>query len=402
MPRFYIFGGFVALQVAVLYGCGAGPRNAADSRAGRGVASTSFSQWCEEWHLTCPTGTPANVPIADHPWSVTQWHDFFGAINGVTTSPSDFAVTRAELDDANLKAVVADFHAEPLFDQIRQRLDASNFQTVTLADGALTATAAQPATFATPAGLQIQNAAQMTLRITSDQGLAVSGLTLGSVATGASEDVHVAGVTAQNIMQWQGEHVGVDAVPIKFLAQEVAGLDLSGQDFATFDYADLAPALAPLKTWLTTGQRDIDLEHASFTQIAAALPSIIADQGLAQAFAHAFQHVTSMKSTAASRGAHLVAGVATQEIRCNLGDKATLMIEPQFGVQSLTALGSDGATIHLYGVKAKTAGGILTPTMTLDQIDLTPTKIVIYNIPIVGTYTIDMTKDLPTMAITCD
>lgn len=377
------------VPAAALQGCGASSSSSdLDEAAQPEVAS--FQEWCTAWGLTCPTTPPDNVPSADHPWSAAQWQSAFALVKATASSPGNVRITRAELDDQNLATALQHLGGAEMLAQLKQRLDASKVQSVGVTAGGFSLAASAPADFAAQSGLVVHNDVAVTARVTDAFDVAVTGLDVHG-QTDAADALAGFGVTNVNVLDWRGPSTAVAGVPIKFAFQELAGVELGGDaPTAMPGYQQLQPAMMPLKDWITTGQRDVDLRREAFQAYAQHLPRLVDDQQMATALRYILERVKTVQSTAASRRQKLVQGEATGEIRCNAGDQAQIMIQPQFGITSLTRLSATSSQVALYGIKVKPLTGAIRPTITLNRIDFEPTRIVVRDVPIMGTYVIDM------------
>lgn len=394
MRRYVLVGALFSLC-----GCGSASFRADSEGLKDGYDDSTFQAWCGEWALACPTTPPANVPDPNAPWSDAQWRNAFAILKAVGETPGTVGVTRAELADRALDQVASRMGIATLLQNLRARLDQSHFDHLTLAHGGVELTSAAATDYQTASGLTVSTATGVAMHVEATDDVILTGVTLGSAA-GASERLASWRVTGQNVLSWTGDTRRVNDVPIKFMLDEVTGIDLGTEDIAMPKYVDLQPVIMQLKNWLTTGTRNLELPRSTFSALATNLPPLLKDQPMAIAVGSILRRLKTLTSTALTRQTKLVQGTATGEIHCRAGSMAEMIITSDFGVESLTTDGTNVAAV-LYGIKARPTSGIIR-AFDVRRVSLEPKKIVIRDVPILGTFTLDMTDpDNQDMELDC-
>jgi hypothetical protein len=396
MRRWIVLAAFALVGARLFFSCGPDPQRepaSAPTQPELGLTETgrtgeSFAAWCARLGVTCPPPPAANVPDADDPWTADEWRGVLATLRAVATGATHYTVTRAELDDANLTAAAEAFGLGDGLAKLRERLDASGFDHFDVGDS-LKVTADGTNERVAPSGLVVETAEVLDVAVTPADGVAVQGLAVSGPG-GAGSAVTGFDVSGTNVLTFGGPAGDVVDAPIKFLFDEAFGMGTDADAGAEApDYQDMQPGFVPMKNWLVTGTRDLDLRADEIAAAKAHLPRLIRDQAKRQNVDVLLSVLTSLKSTAASRADKLVQAQARRGFVCVVGD-SELTFATSFGVQNITQRG-DAANVTLYGVKARRLSGLVRPQFALNRLELQPTKIVIYDVPVIGTFTIDMT-----------
>lgn len=373
--------------LGLLHGCGTSPEPSL-SRTKANVL-VPYDQWCEGWGLTCPTGDAANVPSQEHPWTKAQWKNAFAAAEAVVGSPSDVRFSRADADDAALKQALDAFGLGDLLVQVKHRIDAAGLDELKFGGGALTFSAQRESSYQAPSGLVVASQRSATLRFDPHGDVAVDGFSLRS-QRGVAEPLQGFSVSDVNLMEWRASPSKKYAdVPIQFFLDNILGIDLNAihGDASTSTFLN---ALAPLKDWLTAGQRDLSLGGPVFPALAANVPALLSDANDRAATKYILEHLTKLESTAAMRGAALARGESSSEIKCRLNNEAIIMVDTHFALTKVERLGDKKARAQLQGVRARPLRGLIRPTIQIATLDVTPDRIIIRDVPVIGTYEIDL------------
>lgn len=380
--------------IFILLGCvwGCGKDNDSDllSDSDELRFNITFKQWCQNWNLVCPTGEPENVPSPDAPWTVEQWKAALGIYKAFLESASDLGIKRTELNDPILLGLAKRLKQEKALDLLKARLDGSKFSNISVKSGKIKITASEPADYVTKSHLVVHNDQEVNLSVNSQLELMGSGILLKS-QNGASDGLKGLSMSAKNVVNILGESQVISQVPIKYSFEEILGIDLGSEEQSnTLGYKEIVPELASIRDWLVKGQRDLDLRKNTITEVAKYVSTLTSNSDDVAMILNIMKKMDRLYSTATSRAKALFTSEANQSFQCVVNKKVQLTFSNQFGLTSLDKLSDVGTSIMVFGVKAKLVVGPVQPSFTLGRIDLEKEKIVVQDVPVLGSYTIDL------------
>lgn len=382
--------------IAILLSCGSAPSLTKTDD----VQSLNFKEWCAAWELTCPDGAPGNVPNPDKPWTASQWHDAMAVFGAFYASPSSVVITKDEAASPDLTIVAHQYGADDLLSGLRARLDSMGFQKAQMSATGVSLEASA-ANYVGSSGLVTHNNAEVEVSVASDFHLDPKGLAIGPKNPTALERINEIFFADTNIVSWTGDNITVSGVPIDFLFEQALGMKFK-MNTSNPKYQDALPAILPMVRWMTTGQRDLDIGEDGFAVLRAHMPSLIDDAEMAKSMTYILQRTTRALSTVATRPQKLMQVTGKSEFECKANNMMNMRFATQFGIKNVVPLGDDGVTMVVYGITASILGESASDRFALSRIDMTPTKMIIYNVPLIGTYTVDMTNpNNQTSKLTC-
>ena len=366
------------------------------------TGDVAFLQWCQNWELDCPTGEPENVPYSQDPWTAEQWKAAVAIHKALLESSSDLAVLRTELDDPLLLRVMRRLKVENEFNSLKARLDVSKFTAVSGKQGKMIVNTAEPTDFIAPSRLVIHNDKEINLSVNAQFDLVINGVALKSQG-GTSDGLKGISITNKNVMNMIGVNQTVADVPIKYSFHDFLGIDFSSSEqIEPPQYNDIVPVLVPVRDWLIKGKRDLDLKKVTISEITKNLIVLMPNVDQISMMTRIMNKTERIYSTAGSRGKVLFSLDAVQPFECILNNKISLTFNQQFGLESLSKLSESTATLTLFGVKAKPMTGPFQPTFDLRRIDLLKDKIVVQDVPIIGSYEIDVNNSSEPTTLSCE
>jgi hypothetical protein len=113
------------------------------------------------------------------------------------------------------------------------------------------------------------------------------------------------------------------------------------------------------------------------------------DTDLAETILSAAQQV--VLSSRRAQG-HMASVSLTREIRCEIPEKAEVILEANFGLTSVESI-DDGVRIDTFGIRVRPARGLVRPWFRLNRMDLIKDAMVIRDVPILKTFTIEVEQD---------
>lgn len=67
-----------------------------------------------------------------------------------------------------------------------------------------------------------------------------------------------------------------------------------------------------------------------------------------------------------------------------------MFLQGQVAVESVSEIDNHGIRVLLSGIRAKPMRGLIRPTIDMREVDIYETSLVIHNIPVLGTYSVDL------------
>lgn len=349
-----------------------------------------FTAWCADWQLTCPTGAAPDMPSEGSPWTPEQWRSLMGAVRALTHDQVDVVVTRQELEDPDLVQAADLVGAGRLFASFKKLISDTGLSDARIGGGKVGLSFTGSGARQGVSGLQVRYEPATSLSVEEDRSIAVSGVAIES-GHAARESVTGVAFTGKNIVDWKypsGSKV-IDA-PIKFVFDEVVGVDFAVDSDVDPEYAEIVKALGTLERWIKSGRREVALSRPTFEALEANLPALFDEPRHKNTVKYLFGRLVKLSSHEATRAQRLATGEASASISCALRGRAEITTSRNFSVDSMEPLRSGGVRLRFTGVSARPLRGLIRPTLSMRTLDLEPTKIVIHDVPVLGTYAIRM------------
>ena len=406
--------GSIGLLIGVLMmgACAEDPRLAGSSSPVRSPDQTiEFSTWCEQWKIECPQGAPQDIPINGQPWNVEQWRAALGVLLALAETPSSIQVTRADVQADALSVMARAWGLESTLAQLDHRLDLMGFDYLQVRPGnpgvpltqetfPLTLHATARTTIVVPSGLTVEQSDDFQLGIDADRNVRMQGLRISPRDTEETVSIDAMTVTDTNVLRWRGQDVSVSHVPIAFFLAQYAASNEISLPSPTFNYRDLVSAIHPFVTWLTSGERNIEVLSDTFQRLANELP-VVSPTPWGRGLGAVAASITGLLSTSESRAQQLLLARSDRSVICRFGSLVELIPEREFGIKSVTKLSETSFRTSFFGVRVRLPLLPLVPAFRIRQIDFEPTKIILYDVPLLGRYEYDMSSNsLPDIDLT--
>ena len=373
--------------------------------------TVDFTAFCQSWELTCPQGPAPNFPDEHQAYTPGQWRAAAAIGTALLGNAGELSITRDDLEADTLRQAVTGLSLDKWYDQLLGRIRSLGLHSVGVADSGLNAVldAATVYTGKSNAKYNMDD----TVRVIVDPAatLKISGMKISSPSGAQSQDLGGISVTGTNVGQLHLDPLEVQAVPLAFFSDEaLAGIDLSGIKDLKLEMPVLARSMRPLLDWMHQSQsgRGLTLPENFFSVLRTRLPEWIPSDAARQTLVPLTQALSSLAVHLGTADVDLmrVNQVKNAKLQCNMtqGDqKMTIKFDAAFGVKSYEPLDDDSIRLEFFGIKA-TASAAMGMTITLGRVDITPEKIVIYNVPIVGQYEMkfaDMKKSDENASVVC-
>lgn len=387
-PRCFsaVFVPFASL-LAIACGAPAGDEEATPSATSASVLS--FQEWCGQWGLSgCPSNA-LELSRAEDPWNASQWRAAFGVAQALMQSPSRVTVTRAQMQDANLSSAMRLLGLDSRHKALLDRMDKQEMEALELGGGKTTLRSKQESDLDAPSGLHVHADATLEFSIEGTQAR-VRGLRLSSRDASLADDVVSFNVNSANAATLSMAKEEVTGVPLAFIRSDVLLFGGAAPKPGKPPADRLFAAIPYLKSWLVSGQRDLSLNAGVMDAASRAVAVFGNDASKRQNLQAVLRAVDTLVSRSDTRGRALVQGTLRRGLRCMTSDgKNEINLKSQFGLRDVRALGQ-GVTLDLYGVSITGKFGPFKRTFEPQRIDVSSSKIVIYNVPVVGSVTIDL------------
>lgn len=140
---------------------------------------TPFRTWCTNWQLTCPSGTPPDMPSEGSPWTDIQWKSLMGALRSITRDDVDVVVTRKELEDRDLVHAADLIGAGSIFASFKKLVADTGLSEAQLGQGKVALKFDGTGKRKGASGLEVTYEKDASLSATDDGGGSVSGVAIG-------------------------------------------------------------------------------------------------------------------------------------------------------------------------------------------------------------------------------
>lgn len=375
--------GFVLMMGLGLSACG--PQISSERsevKVDEGIAQ-SYQEWCTGWELNCPVNEPGKTTSL----TAAQFKALSTILNGALKSPSVFSITRDELNAPGLQQAMTALKLDDVYQDVQARLDARQWQSGGLDQGALVSNHAAASTVRTDAGLVWNMDAVQRVSLSSGV-IQLAGVGLSADAAKESPLLQSMAVSGDGNFNLGLNDRSVEGLPQDFALDNLLlafGLDVTQLDGKEIALGDVIQAAAPLVGWLNQSSRKIVLERAFFSSSAPELGALIPENGLGQNLGNLLGRIEKLQT--ASDGKSNIASVtlvkgATAKCDVNNGD-VKVKFSADFGVKRIYQPSPTTLGLEFYGVEAsaKKALGI---GIKLKRVELSADKITILDVPIIG------------------
>ena len=382
----------LCMLVVFLGGCGDKGLTGRDALLQTAQTDTvAFAAFCHNWGLACPEGTAPNFPDAHAAYTVQQWQALSAIGAAFLNGSGEVTITRDEIEADTLGHVVNELGLAKWYDQLVGRIKTLGWRDGGIGGGAVRASFDAPTVYTGKSGAQYSLADTLQIGVDPQAALKFSGMKVSSANGAESQAVETFSVTAANVGRLALDPLAVDGVPLAFLADEtLGGIDLGGLKGANLDMQKMARAMRPLFDWINQPGRNVILGEDFFGVARQKVPQWISGETAQNVLYPMTAALTSLAMHLGSTDQELfsIGQLKTAKLVCDMtqgSQKITMKFDSSFGLKSYEPLDDDAVRLELFGIKA-TVSSAMGMTITLGRIDITPEKIVIYNVPIVGTY----------------
>ncbi|MDQ3231927.1 MAG: hypothetical protein M3Q07_08920, partial [Pseudobdellovibrionaceae bacterium] len=260
-----------------------------------GTTPQSYQEWCADWQLNCRVPDPGKAPSL----SAAQFQALSTILNSALTSPSVFSVTRQELDADSLKQALTALHLEAVYQDIQTRLDASQWQSAGLENGALVSRHAAATSLRTAEGLvwnleAVQNVTFMP------GAIQLSGLGLSADAAKEATVLQSMAVASDETFSLGLNDRSVQQVPLDFALDNLLlafGLDVTQVSDQEIALPDIIAAGAPLLGWLNQSSRQITLQRSFFATASGQLGVLLPKDNMGQALGNLLSRFETLRTS---------------------------------------------------------------------------------------------------------
>jgi hypothetical protein len=375
--------GLVLMMGLGLSACGpqiSGERN--ELKVDEGSTQT-YQEWCTGWELNCPVDEPGKTA----PMTAVQFKALSTILNSALSSPSVFSITREELDAEGLKQAMAALKLDDVHQDVQARLDARQWQSGGLSQGALVSNHAAASSVRTDAGL-VWNLDPVQKVALAPGSIQLSGMSVSADAAKESPALQSMAVLGNSSFSLGMNDRSVQDVPQDFALDSLLlafGLDLSKLEGKEIALGDVIQAGAPLVGWLNQSSRQIALERAFFATSANELDDLLPEDGLGQTLGNLLGRFEKLRTSSTPgtnlASVNLVKG-ATAKCDVNNGD-VKVKFAAEFGVKRIYQPNASTLGIEFYGLEAS-AKKALGLSIKLKRLELSADKITILDVPIIG------------------
>ena len=397
-----------SLVVAGLAACGGLEREDLSTSARSLTGTVTYRQWCAGWGLACPQGVAPNVPTEKNPWTVEQWTAVATLVDSLLNSPSQMQITRAELSEEALLQAVTALELNKWYDQLMQRVDTYKWLEMYNGPGTVQSFVEAPTTTLGESGLQMNadTATEMAFRASQPE-IRFKGFSATSPLAGETVGLQSVKVTDLNVMDVKWDNLLVTAVPIDFGMDEILGdLDVNGLQQVQLSLSKIVKALGPLMTWMSKPTRNLFLDQDFFAVAREQLPKLLPVDPKVEGLYPVLDALQSVKtSTATGQNMATVLQIGGVALGCDMESgtiKAKMKFDREFGVKRFYKVNADTVGFEFYGMKVSMPSAF-GATITMKRVEITPEKIIIRDIPIVGKVEVKMADlgDLSKATIVC-
>jgi hypothetical protein len=354
----------------------------------------SFTDWCVDLDLVCTEETTGPIPSLTDAWTEEQWRAAWVLVQAFLLNSGELSFTDADLSDADFNELVTSLagpEAMPLF---TARAEATRWLAFTKPahEAQLWSTFDGVASWDTESGLQVTSEATMEMRLHPDGSMDLEGLAVTPpLGTEPLEVGSFARVTSETgTLAVNGDLI--TNVPLRG-ALEIAVGDLvrlplpSGVDGP----AALLGLLRPLVHWTSAQEQSITVARPFFEVAREQIPVLVSPDAGSQLVYPFVEAIDALSTGPLDSGEVLrVTFRPGAEIDCSLaGSPVSLrMHDGEVLVESIwDEEEADTVGIRVSGVEAR-INVLWGYTFTPRHLEISPEAIKVYDVPVLGSYSI--------------
>lgn len=348
-----------------------------------GTMAQTYQEWCTDWQLSCPVTDPGKAD----PLTKDQFKALSTILSSALASPSVFSITREDLDAEGLKQAMTALHLDDVYQDVQARLEASQWQSGGLENGALVSRNAASSSQRSESGLLLNLDTVQKVALATGE-IQMSGLGWSADAAKEAPGLQSMAVASDGTFGLGMSDRMVNQVPQAFALDNLLlafGLDTGKLEGKEIALPDLITAGAPLVGWLNQSSRQIALDRVFFATTAGQLPALIPEDNLGQSLGNLLNSFDKLRTSSAP-GSNLAAVslLKGKTAKCDMNSgEIKVEFSSEFGVKRIYQPNPTTLGLEFYGLKAsaKKALGI---GIKLKRIELTSEKITILDVPIIG------------------
>ncbi len=349
-----------------------------------GATTQSYQAWCQDWQLICPTVDPGKT----EPASAAQFRAISSILNGALKSPSNLNLNRQDLAADGLKQSLTALRLDDVYQDLQVRLDASQWQSGGLENGALVAYNAIESTAKADSGLVLNLSTKQQVQI-ADQGLVnVLGISYGAEAAAQNAELQSLAVVDDGSFNVGLSDRSVTQVPSEFAVSPLLlafGIDSSKLKDKTIAIGDVVAAGGPLIGWFNKAPRQVAFDRAFFVNAAGQLGTLLPEDEIGKNLGNLLNAFDKLRTSSDAK-----ANLATINLlkgsnaNCNINNgDVKLKFSTEFGLKRYYQVNATTLGLEFYGVSAsaKKALGI---SINVKRVELTADKATILDVPLIG------------------
>jgi hypothetical protein len=385
--------GLASAALLSLSSCSSDPQEKSAIPNAAATETMSFAAWCESWHMSCPE-TPREDKNA---LTLSQWQAVATIAHELTLSDSEITLTRERLEQDALKKVVGILKVGDLYSDILQKVDQLSWQELQMQKGHFSLTMASESSYVGPSSLTFKAAQNVEIAIDPAAALNIAGVSIASEARGDALNLQSIAVTDASRLALNTTDISIQDVPMSFMMDELmAGIRTDSLKDLNLGIKEIISAIPHLMTWVDQPGLNIALDQQFFSVTSAQLPKLMPNEksdSAAVVIVNAIGGVTTRLATANADLA-TVKQRSGSKLNCEMdagGKKIKMKFESAFGVKRYYNVDASSVGLEFFGIKVAIpqAFGV---TISLKRVELTPEKIIIRDIPLLGKYEIKLSE----------
>lgn len=370
---------------ALLTGCGV---EQGTSSLRSGFAQLSFAEWCADWGLGCERKSDTVV-------EAEQMKAALAVTEAFLKGPSQLTVSREAMTSADFDAVLQRLRLDAPLRPMMEHLKASGFEAMRVQGGrGFAELAFQDALpFQVENGAWVEPGASVHVAPGVSGNVTFEGASLADPSRAKRDALGSWSFVADGTMTWSGQQNTVTGIPGDFIP---GLLDIKADEMPDgFETNALLGSLPSLMNVLVMEDHRVQFDRNIWNTVLQHLDTLVEDAAL-RANVRAFLQTIDQVDAAVIKGSHAAVNGAFQgrgRFACESDGRkpVTVGLESQFGIQRVERLDSSGVRLTFFGTKVKSkVFGPIAPTITLKRVDVFPDKVIVRDIPILGSYTINL------------
>ncbi len=359
------------------------------------ASEISFADWCGSWALQCePTGKK-ELP----PFTLPQVKSVFHLADLFLRGSSHWGFSQDDWKSSGMTQAFSYFEQKKLYEQVSQKLLAFGFHDV-WGDGSakLRVTFGGAGAYVGPSGLHWEMSQEQFISFESDSEIVFSGMKISNTNGAKNALVKRALVQNTNAFSFETDLFRVTDVPPWFVEREIfSGLDnLETKPVST---TNMALGANRFLGWFLNKDVSLSLDKVFLKEIARDYDVILPKPKSAGKWYEAVRKVllrVNVLSLDAGDGQAAITGelLGGGKLSCSAdGVPIVIEIRKDFGVELPAQSANDRVVMSFHGISAKIdLPGPIDPGFDLSTVEFTGEKIVMKGVPIVGEYSVDLSK----------